>query len=338
MDIVLTHTTALALMRRPYFYGKLGTVGRCSSELPAHMPTAAELDQAREECSLLATLSGPVHVLVSGSNARHASASMAAHACKVALPPGAFVQLAPGIRCSSPALLAVQMARSMSELRLALFLAELLGLYAIDDDAEEGLVQRTRPLTTKARICELLDALGSGPCVRKVRRALARTCERAASPMEAKLFVRVTSRPCDGGYGLAGVTLNDALELERIGSEIGVLRVRKPDLLLLSPERDGERPALRGVVLDYQGRLHADPDQVRADDERRNELLAAGFKDYAIWKENYDSLAYMDDLMNNVRRDLGLPARRCSRKLAEKERAARQRLWEELEAIDCVHW
>lgn len=141
-----------------------------------------------------------------------------------------------------------------------------------------------------------------------VRRALEEAPVGAASPMEAKLFLSATARFTSGGYHLGSVTLNDPIELERISIDVPQVSVRKPDLLLLAPA-DARRAGtpFRGVAFDYHGGWHADPSQVKKDTERGNEFLAAGFKNYVLWKENYDDLDYMDAIMAQVRRDLGLP-------------------------------
>lgn len=226
----------------------------------------------------------------------------------------------------------------MNELELVLLLSELLGLYAVNNSSTYGIVARAQPLTTPHELSAYLDKLSNTTGVAKVRRALNRTCQQAASPMEAKLFLRVTSRPCEGGYQLKDVTLNDSVALAQLRSNITTLRERKPDLLLLSPEQStSEAMPFRGVAIDYHGAWHARPEQIRADSERQNELLSYGFKNYALWKENYDDLGYMDALMAQIRRDLGLKPRKCSHKLAEQERSARQKLWLELESIDVAN-
>ena len=231
------------------------------------------------------------------------------------------------------------MAPRITHDELVLLLSELLGTYAIDPTSKTGTVSRDRPLVTPVELLEYLDKLGPARGVAMVRRALEEAPVGAASPMEAKLFLRATARFASGGYRLGNVALNDPVELERISIDVPQVSIRKPDLLLLAPAdtRHAATP-FRGVAFDYHGSWHADPSQVKKDTDRGNEFLAAGFKNYVLWKENYDDLDYMDAIMTQVRRDLGLPPRKLGRERAKMEHAARQRYQKELSKINGTTW
>ena len=338
MDIVLSHITALEAMRRPYFPSRLARADRCQTELPRRMPLVGEVREAQRLCPQLEGARMPLHVLVGASCPRHASPVARAHSCSVSLPPGSLVELVPGVRCSSPALLCAQMAPHLSPSELVLLLSEMLGTYAVSEGADRGIEKRLVPLLTRAGLLDYLDRVGRLPGVALVREALGRVPERAASPMEAKLYLRATERFASGGYRLGRVALNDPVRLEALSGEVGQLRVRKPDLLLLAPEDAGRPSPFRGVAFDYYGDWHARPDQVKKDTNRVNELLAHDIKDYVIWKENYDDIGYMDGVMARARGDIGLPARKVSRARAQSELRARVALWAELEGIDGIRW
>ncbi len=336
-DLVLSHTTALEVMRRPYFPRHLVTAASCETELPAAMPDASDLERAASGVSQLEDVGPPFHVLVGDPACRHRFSLVAPHVFQGKLPLGALLRLGPGARCASPALLAVQMAPFLTRSELLMLLCELLGTYAVSPASRTGTEGRLRPLLTPERLLAFLDELGPARGTAIVRSALSSAPVGAASPMEGKLYIRATSRFASGGYRLGSVALNDPVELERISTEVGELRVRKPDLLLLAPE--GVARPFRGVAFDYHGEWHSrDPCQVKRDSERANELLAGDIKDYVLWKENYDDIDYMDDIVAKVRRDLGLPPRKLSVERAARERAARVALWAELELIDGVRW
>ncbi|WP_143786057.1 hypothetical protein [Olsenella sp. An290] len=339
-DLVLSHTTALEVMRRPYFPKHLATAEFCPTELPDAMPDASDLECAVASVSQLAGVEAPFHVLVGDPACRHRFSLVRPHVFQGTLPPGSLLRLAPGVRCASPALLVVQMAPFLTDHELLMLLCELLGSYAVDPGGETGVVGRFRPLLTPGALMAFLDALGPARGTAIVRAALPSAPVGAASPMEGKLYIRATSRFASGGYRLGEIALNDPVELERISAGVRELRVRKPDLLLLAPAGEpGAVMPFRGVAFDYHGAWHSrDPLQVKRDTDRANELLADGFKDYVFWKSNYDDLDCMDDLMAKVRRDLGLPPRKLSTERAARERAARAALWAELERIDGVHW
>ena len=273
-DLVLSHTTALEVMRRPYFPRHLATAASCETELPAAMPDASDLERAASGVSQLEDVGPPFHVLVGDPACRHRFSLVAPHVFQGKLPPGALLRLGPGARCASPALLAVQMAPFLTRSELLMLLCELLGTYAVSPASRTGTEGRLRPLLTPERLLAFLDELGPARGTAIVRSALSSAPVGAASPMEGKLYIRATSRFASGGYRLGSVALNDPVELERISTEVGELRVRQPDLLLLAPE--GVARPFRGVAFDYHGEWHSrDPCQVKRDSERANETGSA---------------------------------------------------------------
>lgn len=330
MDIVISHMSALHLMRGHRFPAT--GWDECPTELPSRMPSPAELREARGAVEGLRAFPSRIGVLVPRNPAGHASKGAVAHVWSAPLPAGALVELASGIRCVSPLLLPVLVAPHLSKLELQLLLAELLGLYAVTGEGETGLAQRDVPLITREELLAFLDALGSARGARMVRQALGEAPVLAASPQEAKLFLRATLSHARGGYRLGKVVLNDPVELERISSGIKTLQVRKPDLLLLGKDGGG------GVCLDYMGAWHASERNVRRDANRRNELIAAGFKPYEIFKEHYDDLDYLDGLIEAIRADLGISRREVTLERQRKLRRARFALWRDLEAIDLRAW
>ncbi len=323
MDIVISHICALLLIRRGYLPG----VGRqCSSVLPTSMPTVEEVDRLKELFPCLAALDRPIDVLVGTPEAGHATKRAVAHVRSAPLPAEALFQLAPGVRCASPLFVPTLLTNGPTSLELALLLAEFMGLYAIDETSEFGMVQRAKPLFTKAQGQAFLTKLGSARGTKRVRCALEIAPEMAASPQEAKLYLRATLPLHQGGYNMGDVVLNDPVELQRISANIKTLRTRKPDLLFVAGER--------GACLDYMGAWHTRGMQPAFDAQRRNELLAAGFKPYEIFKANYDDLDYMDGLMRSIQKQLGLPRTYLSKEREVRYRQARLNLWRDLESAD----
>ena len=256
-------------------------------------------------------------MLVGSKAAAHARVDCVPHVWSRPLPVGSIVQLTPEVGCVSPLLLPLQLAEHLTELELIMLLSEMMGLYALP---EGELTQRTRPLVTREDYVSYLDEIQRARNIALVRNALAKAPELAASPMEAALYVRATFGFSKGGYGFSGVTLNDPFELRRIDEFAPTPHFRKTDLLFTGPKGS--------VALEYNGRQHGST--VRRDMVRRNELLAAGFTPFEIWKEQYDDLGYMDGLMAAVRTKIGSPPRNLSRERAMKERRGRQRLWQDL--------
>ena len=342
MDIILSHTTALEVLRRwDSFRFVESSSATIQPELPSRMPTAREIEPilAREHALSGATL--PLHVLVASSTGRHPSPKVVAHLALRNYPDGSFFSIGPGVLCSTPELVALQMAEYATDLELIMLVDELCGHYGIQPRSSTGLVKRKMPLTNIARISAYLDKVGTTRCVAKLRRALARARDRSGSPQESRSTHRLEFEPIRGGHGLDVVALNDPIAVERSDALlVGVsTRIRKPDIILLAPgtETDAPTPFL-GVALDYQGGYHRDEAQERRDINRRNELLAADIKDYEIDKDHYDDVDYLDWLVSCIRNDLGIPEPRVSARSQASWRERRERLCAELAAADGLHW
>lgn len=95
MDIVLTHETALSVIRQASFPRYLSTKQNCSVTIPNRMPTPAEVQAARNYSQVLTATPEVWNVLLKDKNARHASSVAIPHVRECELPEGSFVQLAP---------------------------------------------------------------------------------------------------------------------------------------------------------------------------------------------------------------------------------------------------
>lgn len=341
MGIVLSHVTALEVLRR-WDAPRLIERGRLErpARLPDRMPSPAQLACALERVPCLADVSLPLHVLVGTERGRHRSDLLRAHLTSAQLPPAALFRLAPDVLCAGAELVALQMSEFATDIELLLLVDELCGHYGIQPLARSGLVSRPDPLTSVSRIGGLLDALGDVRGASKLRRALARARERSGSPQESRTVHRLEFSVRCGGFGLEVVGLNDPVLVGRADALLSGVseRVRRPDILLLAPEQaSGEMP-FAGVAIDYQGAYHRDPLQEGRDINRRNELLAAGIKDYEVAREHAADLTYMNWLVSCVRRDLGLAEPRPPRAVGEARAARRARLAEKLDAADGLRW
>ena len=294
------------------------------------MPAPNDATELKRLLPEIAEVEAPISILVSRKTALHASDVFVPHVWSAPLPKDALVQLAPGVRCVAPAVLALLMTPHLKDLELQMLLAEFMGLFAPSDDYEMGLRQRREPLVTPSQLSHFLDAVGPAKGTARFRRALKMAPVAAASPLEAKLYLRVTYPFSQGGYRMGEVVLNDPVEVRRLTCNCGALRRRKPDLLF----KHGDACA----CLDYMGAWHDSADGVRRDTERRNELLAAGFKPYEIFKDEYDDLDYMDSLMEQIREELGLPSSKSSKERKLARWRARRQLWTQLEEIDLLGW
>ena len=328
MTTFLSHTTALEAMRRWDLRSRLATGERCAAIVP---PNLGDLESLLGPGSLLGSLEKPLHLLVSAPRSLARTELAHAHLQGGPLPDGSAVQIADGVLCSSPELLAVQMAPLLTRIELIYLLSELLGFYAICPASKDGMFRRREPLSTPERMLDFLGRMGSRPGVQMVRRALGEACVGSGSPRETKLSMRLGLKPALGGHHLNVLSMNEPLEVRRIRDRMQA-GVRKPDILLASP--DGRRIA----AMEYLGRVHDAPSQLAQDANRTNELKAIGVSEYVVRREQYGDLDYMDGLVAEIRRELGLPRIGMTRATAEARKERRRALCEELERIDGVSW
>lgn len=337
MTILLSHTTALEACRRSELRRRLERGERCAVPLLPEPAGAEELSRLVRADPLLADLPGPLDLLVRAGSSRVRNARVRTHQLGLPLPGGAAVELAPGVLCASPEELAVEMAPQLTDLELTLLLAELTGLYAIDPESEDGMLQCRRPLTSPERLRDYFDGLGRRPGARRVERALAHAPVRAGSPREAKLALRLSLRPGLGGYNLAVLSMNDPVGVRRINDAMGA-GVRRPDIIVGPPDGAARSGGVPFVAVEYHGRRHDAPARLAQDAERTNELKAMGVSEYVIRREQYRDLDYMDGLVERMRRELGMSRVGLSAAEARRRRELRRELYEELERIDGTHW
>lgn len=331
MDILLSHATALEALRLPRLRGHIARAGRTGVQLPETPPSRDWLDRLRQ---VLPELTPPVGVLVSATSTRVSNSRLITHVTRTPLPDGSAIPVTESILCISPEHLPVQLAPLLTCLELVFLISELLGTYAVAPDIPNGMFERPEPLTTPERMRAHLAALGPVPGTAQVSWALAQACVRSASPRETRLSMRLGLKPALGGYHLDVLSMNETLEVRRIGRSLAP-GTRRPDVLL-GAAREGA--PFSGVAIDYHGHVHEEPGQLTRDLARQNELLAIDFKDYAIDRTLYHDLDYMDDLVLLIRGDLGLPRQRLSVAERRRRRGLRRWLHDELELIDGVRW
>lgn len=337
MGVFLSHATALGVLRRWELSQRLARGERCDAPVPPAVPKRAEVRELKARVTALAAASEPLELIVSAGRPGPRASGVLVHLDRAPLPLASALRLSEDVVCAAPELVAVQMAPSLTDLELTVLLSELLGVYAICPEAQDGMFQRREPLTTPERMLAYLDALGPRPGTALVRRALSRACVRSGSPRETKLALRLSLRPGLGGWGLNVISMNEPLVVRRIGRAFAE-GVRKPDILIGPAPREGAVDLTRLVAIEYNGGRHRDPARVVQDATRHNELKGRGIPEYVIWKEHYDDLDYMDGIVERVRADLGLPRIGMTRETARKRRELRQMLYEELELIDGIHW
>lgn len=337
MKILFSHTTALELLRTQSLSGqKIKYI--CGDNVPN---TSLNKEELRKVFLMIKQAYGvrlnlPIHYVISDREKLCHSHIVHAHYftnkdCK-----GLFIELLPGIGCSSPFLTALQMSNQLSNLELAYLLSEFMGLYSLPPHKDEKTLFERKPFLNKSEMLQQLENARGMKGTRRVTKATGISCENAASPMEIKLYLRATLPFAQGGFGFPTVSLNPEVLTKTIGSN-PVNRIRKPDLLFPHiGNRDSEPRDKKcfSAAIEYQGEHHSTKDQQLKDALRANELTGTDIKEYIIWKSTYDDAVYMRGIFQEIRNTVGLPKRICSKTRKQKEYDAQITLYNALEQID----
>ena len=182
------------------------------------------------------------------------------------LPEGALLNIAPGLYCVHPAVIAAQLAPDLDRIGRIVLLYELCGRYATSVDGPDGYAE-VEPLATVSGLGKMCARLAGLRGIALVRDALRFVADDAASPAEAEMAMRLGLPRRMGGYGFGVPQLNREIPVMGTryenGRPVQAERLRRPDLLW---------PDL-GIALDYHGeRSHRSFRQVDRDLRRSNEL------------------------------------------------------------------
>lgn len=328
--MTLSHTSALRAVRLADYPELLKSWDCATSWLPEKPPTVAERKRLAEETPFWETLGRPLHVLVSSDRCAHSSSGLCRHVSTQTYPEGSFNQIGDDLFASSPAMILFQLARKADRIQLALLMSEFAGLYSLGEEGGD-MLQRKEPILDLVELRELATRHRRLHGTRKVLAAIDLACSNSGSPMESKLALRIKASEDLGGWDTPFVSMNEEVGLRELGKSLDEREVRKPDIIFLNRlgSRDSKGLPFKGIAFEYQGEYHFEPDQAKADMIRSNNFLAAGIKEYQIFKSMYDDLDYMDDLIKRVRIDLGLPV-----DYLRKGAKARRALYDALETVD----
>ena len=95
MEVLLTHTTALEVLRRPDLQRRVMTAQRDAATVPDRAPTRAEMEAMLACSPLLASLGQPLELLVSSASARIGNDLVRTHVMSALLPACSTIEVAP---------------------------------------------------------------------------------------------------------------------------------------------------------------------------------------------------------------------------------------------------
>jgi hypothetical protein len=333
MDTLFSHRTALSLLRDPTLEAwsrpTNGELLRAPAS-PADSFTARDL---LRENSALRRAGEPLDFLSSDPNGARVGNGFISHVWAGDLPMGSVTDIGHGLFCSSAKMVALQLATSITELELVALLCEFMGTYSIAPGLAGGMSNRPVALCGPEDLKKFLDACAGRRGVKSLRRAGGLAFFGSASPRETKLALRLCLPAVKKGYGLKLLSMNEPVEVERIGGHLRGRGIRKPDILIAPWPGSGAGP----VAVEYDGEeSHMTREGVLSDTKRGNELKAMGIGEYRVNRELYRNIDYMDDLVFKIREEAGYPRRHRSAADGYRLKLRHLELYRELERVSGI--
>lgn len=304
MDILLTYQTALQAVRLEEYPVLAREWDERTGIVPERIPRMADVRRMLTECPALGRLSLPLQLLVSSDATSHSCELFTRRVSHDIYPGHAFVRIDREVLVVSPELLPMQFCLHVPRLEGALLVSELCGTYAQRGVGET--VRRAEPLALWRNVSRTIALMSGSRGARRAREALPLSCECSSSPEESKLAALVQAPRGMGGYGVRATPpsevglkgLWDTWAAERRGGGILLLHPRPLPPAVLGTRRNG-------VVLRHTG--PSDPPSEEDTSLQREELGRLGIELHVVTPDQARDADAMDDLMDSVRAELGLP-------------------------------
>lgn len=309
MDVVLSHESALACLRARSLRGL-----PCVPGTPVH-EVCPGWDDAPLDLSMTPTLSTairtllqtqgwlgvPVHAIVPDAALRCRAQVVRNHVVAHLPPETRLIFIAPGVWCSPPELVFVQLAETLPYEELLQVGFELCGSYRFYGRGHAaggaaGHVGEARPLVNSKQIIAYAAAAQRLLGAKTARSAASHVLDRAASPRQTQLALLFSMPLRRGGYGFEPPVLNASIDLGVHSRAVPAQRFFTVDLLW---------PKARLAINYGSGRLRGGSLRSAASDARRRMLLAAGVETIPLTESQLFDRNFMDRLADHLARRLG---------------------------------
>jgi hypothetical protein len=297
----LSHISAIELQEaRPRALPAPSVTGSATMQrlFSGHVPTFSNKELAAIERQGVST--DELHVLVSSRDDRRGGNAVRCHAWSGPLPPGSFRRVGDGLFVCAPELAFVQMATSLSLVRLIKLGYELCGTFTPDDAVESGVRERA-PLASAASLAAFAEKAVGMPGKAAAARAARYVLDGSASPKESELAMRLFL-PCSlGGYGLPAPSLNHKVTLDKAARRIYPHAYCRCDVCYPEAHLD----------IEYDGICsHTGAARIQSDARRRNALMRMGYGVIVVTQDQLANNAQMDQIARMVAKGLGWRFRR----------------------------
>ena len=198
-----------------------------------------------------------IHILVNSSNRRAHWKGCVTHVSSTGLPDNSLRRVTQGVYVPCPELLFIQMATVLDFSELLVLGLELMGMYTLRPNDEDGFVP-CEAVMTEDSLTEYLGSARGVDGIKQARRALPYLLERSRSPMETAMALMFSLPRCHGGFGCGKPQLNHTIKLnDKAREACGRTEI----------ECDAYYKEAR-IDLEYNSIYHNNEKQRQRDDER----------------------------------------------------------------------
>lgn len=224
MPLFLGHSTAEFILDRPH-------AGRLVPALDQSLEHcwASRRDISQADLGMIADVPLPLDVLVSSNEDRRRWEGIRCHVCPPDLPATAFLEVAPDIFVSSPALCLIQRAQQLSLAQTIALGSRFCGTYALDRQRPTGIRERL-PIASIEDLRTFIDRCPPTKGLKRARRASSLILQNSASPMETVTALVLCLPHRLGGLGLPLPQLNYEVTLHADARKLTAKRFIRIDL------------------------------------------------------------------------------------------------------------
>lgn len=213
-----------------------------------------------------------IEILVNSINLKHKNWRYKYHTTSVKLPKNSTFELDENISCISAEFLLIQMSNILPLEKLYLLGFEFCGTYGYEYSTSK-YVNSILPLCTKSSIKAYFNKYKNlSPSfrgVKNMKKLLDVLEDNAASPMEARLYLKLCGDRKDGMYGCKNLKLNCPIEISEEAQQIAGQKTIVPDISNVEKK----------VAIEYNSKeFHENIDQGQKDQRRRDALVHDGWK------------------------------------------------------------
>lgn len=244
---------------------------------------------------------GPVHLLTDRKSRRMPTEAIICHLRTAPLAKGAFRRLGPKLLIASPELSFLEMAGVLPLPKLAEYGCLLCGTYTAD--YATPCINDRKPLTSKDRLADFIEAMSGTNGCKQARRALRSVTEGAASPYESKLMLLLSMPTKQGGYGFPLPEFNRRIDFSKREQRL----YGRPFVVL-----DLFWPHAR-VGIEYDGQAyHSSAEDLGRDRRKNSELSCKGITVLRVDREQLATPSSVYVLAQKLARLMGRQLHRPS--------------------------